>query len=236
VTVVRSANYLRAIVPLFLSALDLVRDPLKGRAFLGRDAPKPEEAARGVGDGLAELEEVVRRDVEAASRHEQRADQTPRAPEDAFLGSPIQPFRELPICRASLLDPSRARDVDHHLPFSGGHPAFRPRHFQNRDEWQQLHRFQRKSLEPLMILFAMVVIDEFLEGPPEVALTEWPDPIEALVFNRPHEPFSMGVRIGAPEMASARRVMFQMSIEGSRYCAGRSSRLVTGLKSPARRG
>jgi hypothetical protein len=87
-----------------------------------------------------------------------------------------------------------------------------------------------------MILFAMVVIDEFLEGPPEVALTEWPDPIEALVFNRPHEPFSMGVRIGAPEMASARRVMFQMSIEGSRYCAGRSSRLVTGLKSPARRG
>jgi hypothetical protein len=108
VTVVRSANYLRAIVPLFLSALDLVRDPLKGRAFLGRDAPKPEEAARGVGDGLAELEEVVRRDVEAASRHEQRADQTPRAPEDAFLGSPIQPFRELPICRASLLDPSRA--------------------------------------------------------------------------------------------------------------------------------
>jgi hypothetical protein len=60
-------------------------------------------------------------------------------------GRRIEPFRELTICRASLLDPSRARDVDHHLPFSGGHPALRPRHFQNRDEWQQLHRFQRKS-------------------------------------------------------------------------------------------
>jgi hypothetical protein len=48
--------------------------------------------------------------------------------------------------------------------------------------------------EPLMISFAMVVIDEFLEGPSEAALTEWHDPIEALVLNRPHEPFSMGLR------------------------------------------
>jgi hypothetical protein len=51
-------------------------------------------------------------------------------------------------------------------------------------------------LEPLMIPLATVVIDEFFEGPSEVALTEWHDPIEALVFNRPHEPFSMGVCIG----------------------------------------
>jgi hypothetical protein len=48
-------------------------------------------------------------------------------------------------------------------------------------------------LEPLMIPFAMVVIDEFLEGPTEISLTHRHDPIEALMLNRPHEPFSVGV-------------------------------------------
>ena len=51
-------------------------------------------------------------------------------------------------------------------------------------------------LEALMIPLAMVVIDEFLEGPSEMALAERHDPIEALVFDRPHKPFGVGVRIG----------------------------------------
>ena len=48
----------------------------------------------------------------------------------------------------------------------------------------------------LMIPFAMVVINKFSESPSEMALTEGHHPIEALVFDRPHEPFSVGVRIG----------------------------------------
>ena len=47
-----------------------------------------------------------------------------------------------------------------------------------------------------MIPLAMIVIDEFLEGPSEMALPERQDPIEALVFDRPHNSFGMGVRIG----------------------------------------
>ena len=47
-----------------------------------------------------------------------------------------------------------------------------------------------------MIPFAMIVIDEFLEGPSEMALPERHDPIEALVFDRPHKSFGIGVRIG----------------------------------------
>ena len=38
-----------------------------------------------------------------------------------------------------------------------------------------------------MIPFAMVVIDEFLEGATEMALAYRHDPIEALVLNRPHD-------------------------------------------------
>ena len=51
-------------------------------------------------------------------------------------------------------------------------------------------------LEPLMIPFAMVVINKFPESPSEMALTERHHPIEALVCDRPHGPFSVGVRIG----------------------------------------
>ena len=46
-----------------------------------------------------------------------------------------------------------------------------------------------------MIPLAMIVIDEFREGPSEVALAERNDPIEALVFDRSHEAFRVGVRI-----------------------------------------
>jgi hypothetical protein len=44
-----------------------------------------------------------------------------------------------------------------------------------------------------MIPLTMIVINEFLEGASKVALAERHDPIEALVRNRPYEPFSMGV-------------------------------------------
>jgi hypothetical protein len=47
-----------------------------------------------------------------------------------------------------------------------------------------------------MIPFAMVVINTFPENSPEMALTEGHHPIEALEFDRPHESFSVGVRIG----------------------------------------
>ena len=48
-----------------------------------------------------------------------------------------------------------------------------------------------------MIPFLMIMIDEFFEGPPEMALTERHDPIQALVFNRPYEPLSVRVPIGS---------------------------------------
>lgn len=47
-----------------------------------------------------------------------------------------------------------------------------------------------------MIPLAMTVIDEFLEGPSEMALPERHDPIETLMFDRPHKSFGIGVRIG----------------------------------------
>ena len=47
-----------------------------------------------------------------------------------------------------------------------------------------------------MIPLAMIVIDEFLEGPSEMVLAERHDPIEALVFDRAHKSFGIGVRIG----------------------------------------
>jgi hypothetical protein len=47
-----------------------------------------------------------------------------------------------------------------------------------------------------MIPLAMVVLDEFRERSSKVALTKRYEPIEALVFDRPHEAFSVRVRIG----------------------------------------
>jgi len=46
-------------------------------------------------------------------------------------------------------------------------------------------------LEALMIPLAMIVFDEFLEGPSEMAFPERHDPIEALVFDRPHKSFGI---------------------------------------------
>jgi len=46
-----------------------------------------------------------------------------------------------------------------------------------------------------MIPLAMIVIDEFLEGPSEMALPERHDPIEALVFDRPHKSFGIAVAL-----------------------------------------
>ena len=47
-----------------------------------------------------------------------------------------------------------------------------------------------------MISLAMVVIDECREGPSKVALAERDHAIETLVFDRPYEPFGVGVCIG----------------------------------------
>jgi hypothetical protein len=47
-----------------------------------------------------------------------------------------------------------------------------------------------------MIPLAMVVLNEFRERSSKVALTKRYEPIEALVFDRPHEAFSVRVRIG----------------------------------------
>ena len=46
-----------------------------------------------------------------------------------------------------------------------------------------------------MIPLAMVVIDECPEGPSKVALAERDQAIETLVFDRPYEPFGVGVCI-----------------------------------------
>ena len=43
-------------------------------------------------------------------------------------------------------------------------------------------------LESLMIPFTMIVVDELCDGPPEVMLADWNDSIQALLFDRPHEP------------------------------------------------
>jgi hypothetical protein len=48
-----------------------------------------------------------------------------------------------------------------------------------------------------MIPFAMVVINKFLERPSEMALTEGHHPIEALVFDRPHESSAWAFALGA---------------------------------------
>jgi hypothetical protein len=50
--------------------------------------------------------------------------------------------------------------------------------------------------EPLMIPLAMVVLDELRERSSKVALTKQYEPVEALMFDRPHEAFSVRVRIG----------------------------------------
>jgi hypothetical protein len=51
-------------------------------------------------------------------------------------------------------------------------------------------------VEPLMISLMMVMGDEFHDGPSEVPLANRNHPIEALLFDRSHEPFGVGIGIG----------------------------------------
>lgn len=50
--------------------------------------------------------------------------------------------------------------------------------------------------ESLVIPLVMVVIDEVPECAAKMALAKRHQPIKAFVFDRPHEPFGIGVRIG----------------------------------------
>lgn len=51
-------------------------------------------------------------------------------------------------------------------------------------------------VESLVIPFAVVVLDVLRHGPPEVPLPDWNQAVKAFFFDRPHEAFSVGVRIG----------------------------------------
>src|SRR5262245_64770645 len=46
-----------------------------------------------------------------------------------------------------------------------------------------------------MIPFQMIVLNEFRQGPSEVALAEWNQTIEAFGFDGPHEALRVGVRV-----------------------------------------
>jgi hypothetical protein len=65
--------------------------------------------------------------------------------------------------------------------------------------------FDEPILEPLVIPLATVVIDELRKHPSKVALAERYYLIEALVFDRPHEPFGVRVRIGRLKRRLSRR-------------------------------
>ena len=47
-----------------------------------------------------------------------------------------------------------------------------------------------------MIALPMVMLNKFVHGTSEVALADRNDPIEALLFDRAHEPFGVGTRTG----------------------------------------
>jgi hypothetical protein len=49
--------------------------------------------------------------------------------------------------------------------------------------------------EPLMVPLTMIVIDELGHGSSEMALSQRQHSVEAFLFDRPHEPFSEGIRI-----------------------------------------
>jgi hypothetical protein len=59
------------------------------------------------------------------------------------------------------------------------------------DRWRARNQ---RVLEPLMIPFPMVVIDEFRHGPAEVALPKRNHPIETFLFDRSHEALRIGIR------------------------------------------
>src|SRR5262245_2603818 len=49
-------------------------------------------------------------------------------------------------------------------------------------------------METLMVPLAMIVLHELRDGVPEVALSDWNDPIETFFLDRPYE--SLGVGVG----------------------------------------
>ena len=51
--------------------------------------------------------------------------------------------------------------------------------------------------ESLVIPFAVVMLDEFRHGSPEMLLADRNQPIEAFFFDRSHEPFGVRVALGA---------------------------------------
>src|SRR5712691_1474831 len=53
--------------------------------------------------------------------------------------------------------------------------------------------------QPLMIALVMIVIDEFRERLPKVPLADRNQPIETFLFNRPYEPFGVGIGIRRPQ-------------------------------------
>ena len=52
--------------------------------------------------------------------------------------------------------------------------------------------------EPLMVSFAIIVVDELRDDPPKMPLPERHDPIETLASDRKHESLGEGVQVGTP--------------------------------------
>jgi hypothetical protein len=52
--------------------------------------------------------------------------------------------------------------------------------------------------EPLVIPLSVVMLDEFGNRPSEMTFTARDHPVEALVLDRAHEPFGIGIRIRRP--------------------------------------
>ena len=61
------------------------------------------------------------------------------------------------------------------------------------DHWQARNQLIAESL---VIPFAVVMLDEFRHGSPEMPLADRNQPIKAFFFDRSHEPFGVRVRIG----------------------------------------
>src|SRR5450759_1547424 len=54
----------------------------------------------------------------------------------------------------------------------------------------------QRVLQALVIALVMIVRDVFRDRPSEMPLANRNQPIEALLFDRSHEPFGVGIRIG----------------------------------------
>ncbi len=53
-------------------------------------------------------------------------------------------------------------------------------------------------LDPLMIPLPVVMFEVLCHRPSQMTFAERDHPVEALFFDRSHEPFGMGIRIGRP--------------------------------------